>query len=95
MIINKVIFSIGHKGLAATNCENRVLGDLAGRSFASLWNAAPAADLTGALNSENYLSYYLGTTYVTNFMKFKFPIFRFGERNYSTCESLNFAKPLI
>jgi hypothetical protein len=52
----------GHKGLAATNCENRVLGDLAGRSFASLWNAAPAADLTGALNSENYLSYFLGTT---------------------------------
>jgi hypothetical protein len=53
--------TLGYKGLAATNCENRVMSELNGRSFASLWNAAPAADYSGALNSENYLSYYLGT----------------------------------
>ena len=54
--------TLGYKGLAATNCENRVMSDLNGRSFASLWNAAPAADYAGALNSQNYLSYFLGTT---------------------------------
>ena len=60
--MNNIRYYLGYKGLAATNCENRVLSELNGRSFASLWNAAPAADYSGALNSQNYLSYFLGTS---------------------------------
>ena len=51
----------GTKGLAATNCENRQTADLSGRNFAEFWNAAPAADYSGALNSKNYLAYRLGS----------------------------------
>eukprot|EP00029_Vermamoeba_vermiformis_P007114 TRINITY_DN2983_c0_g1_i1.p1 TRINITY_DN2983_c0_g1~~TRINITY_DN2983_c0_g1_i1.p1 ORF type:complete len:661 (-),score=182.70 TRINITY_DN2983_c0_g1_i1:85-2067(-) len=50
----------GTHGLAATNCENRQTADLTGRDFAAFWNAAPAADYAGALNSENFLAYRLG-----------------------------------
>lgn len=53
--------TLGTKGLAATNCENRQTADLTGRAFADFWNAAPASDFATALNSKNYLAYRLGT----------------------------------
>jgi hypothetical protein len=72
----------GVNGLAATNCENRNAADLEDRDFAAFWNAAPAADYAGALNSENFLAYRLGAEASANWAV-----------SPSGCNKVNYATP--
>jgi hypothetical protein len=81
----------GYKGLAATNCENRQIADFTDptpdRHFSELWNAAPAANYAGGLNSGNFLSYRHGSNT---------PLWSVAAQNCSTIKytaaSLSFSK---